>query len=100
MAKRDVLEVTCDRCGRVEVQASTDAPKTKDGEPEFTGSLHGDSRVFQDMCRRCRLGVTGYFYRILNKEPERAVDLTPMEDLTNGPVPSEAPKKKGLFGGK
>lgn len=64
MARRHVVEVTCDRCGRTEVQTNTEV--TKEGIAEFEGRVPGlQSAIrFNDLCKRCRRSVTNYFDKI------------------------------------
>lgn len=100
MARRDVIEITCDRCGRTETQSSTEAPK-KEGEkpaPEIEAIFHGEKLVFNDLCKRCREAVKGYFSRIAKKdEPaaEKAASVTPID-----PAQQPKPEKRGFLGGR
>lgn len=70
MARREVVEITCDRCKKVETQATNARPKG-DG-PEFSGTLHGDAVKFEDMCKRCRDAVASYWNRIIKKAPDES----------------------------
>jgi hypothetical protein len=65
MARRDVIEVTCDRCKRKETQCSTDMPTG--GSPEVDATFHGERITFNDLCKRCREAVGGYFGRLAKK---------------------------------
>lgn len=85
MARRDVIEITCDRCGRTETQSSTEAPKS--GAPEIEGSFHGEKVCFNDLCKRCREAVKGYFSRISKKADDQAATPEAPE-----------PKKHGFLG--
>ena len=99
MARRDVVEVTCDRCGKTETQGSADAPKA-DG-PEIEATFHGEKVSFGDLCKRCREAVRGYFTRISKKaddQVEKGSNVTPI-DPTQAPKPDE-PKKRGFLGGR
>lgn len=96
MARRDVVEVTCDRCGRVETQSSGDAPKIEGGKGEVSITFHGEAHSFEDLCKRCRSAVKGYFDRIAKKvddqEPAPSNNVTPIDPAT--------PPKKRFLGGK
>ena len=64
MARRKVLEVECDRCGRTETQAENpDRP-----HPEFSANLHGDEVSFEDLCAKCRDAIRNYYKRIARKD--------------------------------
>lgn len=95
MARREVVEVTCDRCGRVETQASNDKG---DSENEVSVTYHGETHSFEDLCKRCRSAVKGYFERIIKKADDQApatnAKVTPI-DPANGPS-----EKKRFLGGK
>lgn len=94
MARRDVVEVTCDRCGRTETQASND--KEVEGH-EVTVTFHGETYSYEDLCKRCRLAVKGYFNRIAKK----ADDQIPADDakVTSIDPTSETSERKRFFGG-
>jgi hypothetical protein len=95
VARREVVEITCDRCGRTETQNSEELPKL-DG-PELDASFHGEHITFQDLCKRCRDAVDGYFNRLAKKPLEvleKVVDLEqPAEDK-----PAPEAKKKSFLG--
>lgn len=90
MSRREVIEITCDRCGRTETQSSTEIPKS--GSPEMDYTFHGVRVTFNDLCRRCRDAVTGYIARITRKMDD-AVAVPPEET-------KDEPKKRGFLGGK
>lgn len=96
MARRDVVEVTCDRCGRVETQTSTET--TKPDKYEVSVTFHGETVSFEDLCKRCRDAVKGYFTR-LAKKPDEA---KPKKDNVTSIDPSEnpSPQKRRFLGGK
>lgn len=81
MARRDVIEITCDRCGRTETQTTVEAPKG--GVPEIDACFHGQKVAFNDLCKRCRDAVKGYFIRIGKKTEDSAAPaatpLTPQD---------------------
>ena len=95
MARREVLEVTCDRCGRIETQSTGDAPKGEGAPCEISVTFHGETQSFEDLCKRCRGAVKGYFERISKKADDQApatnANVTPMD-------PAAAPKKRFLGG--
>lgn len=94
MARRDVVEVCCDRCGRTETQGATEIP-TAEG-PEVEATFHGEKIAYSDLCKRCREAVRGYFSRMA-KKAEDTPEKT--EAPTTEPVSTEnEPKKRGLFG--
>lgn len=103
MARRDVIEVTCDRCGRTETQSSTEAPKREGQEkpaPEIEASFHGEKLAFNDLCKRCREAVKGYFTRISKKtEDASAPSAMPGDPAPTAEV-KEEPKKRGFLGGR
>lgn len=97
MARRDVIEITCDRCGRTETQSSTEAPKKEGEKPsaEIEATLHGEKLCFNDLCKRCREAVKGYFSRIAMKEEpaaEKPAGAPPVEPVK--------PEKRGFLGGR
>jgi hypothetical protein len=96
MARRDVIEITCDRCGRTETQGSAEAPKTQG--PEIDATFHGEKISFSDLCKRCREAVNGYFSRIAKKadDQEKPSNVTAIDPTQ--PVKVEEPKKKGFLG--
>jgi len=96
MARRDVIEITCDRCGRTETQSSTETPKSTG--PEIEATFHGEKLSFGDLCKRCREAVKGYFGRIAKKEEEKPANVTAI-DPNQPPKPVEE-KKRSFLGGR
>ncbi len=94
MARREVIEVKCDRCGRVETQGSED--RAVEG-PEVNVTFHGETYVYDDLCKRCRSAVRGYFDRIAKK----ADDQISSDDskVTSIDPASETSERKRFFGG-
>lgn len=93
MARREVVEVECDRCGRTETQASND--KEVEGT-EVTVTFHGETYTYEDLCKRCRSAVKGYFDRIAKK----ADDQVPNDSKVTSIDPaSETSERKRFFGG-
>lgn len=60
MAKREVIEVTCDRCEKTETQ-NKDSVRADDAPPEFTFEFGGSKKVYEDLCRNCRKACQNYF---------------------------------------
>lgn len=92
MARRQVLEVVCDRCGRTETQDLNSSPKQGREEHELRIEFHGKVTTYDDLCLRCRRASENYI-KSLRRETE--------ESKENGTESQPEPeKKKGLFGGK
>jgi len=91
MARRDVIEVTCDRCGRVETQGSDDRGDTG---PEVEVTYHGETYSFEDLCARCRSAVEGYFKRIAKK----ADDQIPSDKVTSIEAATEKQERVRFMG--
>ena len=70
MAKRQVFEITCDRCKRAEVQPMTDQSKSQVPELEITH--RGTKVVYQDLCIRCQEAVENYFASITKTVQQKA----------------------------
>lgn len=62
MARREAIEVTCDRCGKVEIQTSGDLWTGKG--TLFEGSFEGNAAVYEDLCKTCRKAVRNLYARI------------------------------------
>lgn len=62
MARREVFEVTCDRCKKVETQSKENSTKTEDGDDskELVLKFKGKTLEYVDLCMRCRRSVGGY----------------------------------------
>lgn len=87
MARREVIEIICDRCSRTETQEPlTEAAITK-AEFELKVTFHDQSVQYQDLCKRCRKACEGYF-KSMTKQVEQEEKL--VEDGT--------PERKGMFG--
>ena len=83
MARRQVLEVQCDRCGKVETQETPKSTGTTIPEQELQVSFRGQSMEYGDLCVRCRSACENYF-----KSMTKQLD----------PDQPEEPKKKSLLG--
>jgi hypothetical protein len=76
MVRRQVIELKCDRCNRVENQDSYTLPAgvTK----ELTITLHGKTVEYIDLCKRCRDAIQNYYNSITKQEvPEKKPETTP-----------------------
>lgn len=82
MARREVIEVTCDRCSKTETQEPSEAGKAY--ETELTVTFEGETAEYKDLCMRCRKACDGYFK-----------SLTKQHDGKDEP---EQDKKTGMFG--
>ena len=89
MARKQVVEITCDRCQRVENQEVLTAAPT---DKELSVSFHGQFFEYQDLCRRCR-DACGNYFRSITKQPEE-------EKAQAAPIPPEKSGFLGLGGGK
>lgn len=77
MARREVVEVTCDRCGKTEIQTSSQLWK---GEGQiFHAKFEDKPVVFEDLCTRCRRAMANIWSRILrvSDDEEDAKNETP-----------------------
>jgi hypothetical protein len=100
MARREVIEVKCDRCGRPDLQEKGMLIE----EPELIVTFRKQKFEYKDLCTRCRDAVGGYFKRMTKQEevtdPKAgAVDPpAPVDEPVVKPV--EEPKKRGFLGGR
>ena len=95
MARRKVLEVTCDRCNRTETQQMPDDPM-EGHEVELSIRFRGEEHRFSDLCTRCREACANYFKSITKQRDDK-------EEAENPEPPSETDpeaKKKGGFLGR
>lgn len=95
MARREVVEIVCDRCGRTENQNASELPSS-DG-PELDVAFLKERVQFNDLCKRCRDAVRGYFCRIRKK----VEDKEEIEAITSGEdsaTQEEVKKKHGFLG--
>jgi hypothetical protein len=81
MARQAVEKVTCDRCKKEELQASSEKAKT---EPDFLGAFKGEKLVYTDLCTRCK----GTMDRLWEDMKQWDRQVNPLEvigpSLTNG----------------
>jgi len=79
MARRQVLEVTCDRCSKTETQDVESVPEKGD---ELEVTFHGQTVKYADLCKRCRGACENYFKSLTkqpdaDEEPEKKEEATP-----------------------
>ena len=94
MARREVLEVKCDRCGRRDLQEKSQLID----EPELIVTFRKQKFEYKDLCTRCREAVEGYFRRMTKQE-----EVTKPEAGAPEPEPESPPeetKKRGFLGGR
>ena len=91
MARREVIEVLCDRCNRTETQAPGSAPKTTG--PEATFKLHDQEVTYGDLCRRCRDTLVNYFSKIIKEKTDN--EDSPPVSITG--EDSDAAKKGSIL---
>ena len=70
MARREVLEVTCDRCKRNDLQEKSQLVETD----ELVVSFRGQTTKYHDLCSRCREAISGYFKRMVKIEEEKTLE--------------------------
>lgn len=94
MARRQVVEIKCDRCQRVENQEVVQASPVAE---ELVVTFQGQTVKYGDLCKRCREACANYF-KSMTKQLE--------EEKKSKEVPEpkkEIPEPKGGFlglGGK
>ena len=91
MARREVIEITCDRCERTETQAPGMIAARDKMSHEFSITLHGKSIQYEDLCRSCRKTLANYYDKVIKAKVEQ--DAPPKKP----PTPAPAPPKTGLF---
>lgn len=95
MARKQVLEVICDRCNRVETQEFDQNPKAHSGGDvdEMVLRFHSRTIKYGDLCIRCRKAVEGYI-----KQIAKEVESKPREGSKKTSNESSLPKKPILLG--
>ena len=80
MARRQVVEITCDRCGKVETQ-----PLQQGVRPEFELEImfQGQEIKYEDLCTRCRGAVENYF-KSMTKQPDEEETTPNLEQKSGG----------------
>jgi hypothetical protein len=66
MGRQKVIQITCDRCTRVEHRPLSDLPPQQDG-PMFEASFRGKKVKFDDLCSGCEEIVKNHWEQIANK---------------------------------
>ena len=98
MARREVIEITCDRCERTETQAPGAIAQRDKMTHEFTVTLHGKTQQYEDLCKRCRGTLSNYFDKIIKaKDDEEPKVPTGPQDTANPEAPKPPPKTGGIF---
>lgn len=67
MGRREVIELECDRCGRVQTQGKSEVFDGEGGEFSFT--FRGKTVTYTDLCKTCRGTITNYVDRISKVTP-------------------------------
>jgi hypothetical protein len=93
MARREVVEVLCDRCKRVEMVPKDKAPPAG-GEPVFSITLSGQSVSFTDLCTNCQKALAGYFKHCTLVKKDEAEQTKP-EVVAKGGILSRLAAVKG-----
>jgi len=66
MARREVVEIICGRCGKVETQTADELPEKEGGNKfEFQLRFQGKKLAYDDLCRRCRRTLENYVEKIV-----------------------------------
>lgn len=70
MARREVIEVRCDRCSRVETQNKDELPdyvgkSEEKGKYEFSIKFRDKRVTYGDLCRRCRRTLSNHYQKII-----------------------------------
>lgn len=89
MARRQVVEIKCDRCDRVENQEGTAIPTGMDDE--LTVTFHGKSIKYHDLCKRCRDACENYFKAMIKQAEPAKKEGSP------APVSPPVPEKSSGF---
>lgn len=88
MARQQVEQVQCDRCKRVELQASLPAPKS---EPDFRCRFEGKDLVYSDLCSFCRGTLQRHYEEMAEWQRELTQKLGPVVLNNQAPPVSVAP---------
>ncbi len=86
MARREVVEILCDRCKKVEVvpkETGSDVDKQA-----LSMTFYGQQVTYSDLCKRCRGALESYFKRITLQDDE---------DVKDASASSDEPPQKGLL---
>jgi hypothetical protein len=77
MARRKVVEIICDRCGKTETQEPSQESKAEGAE--LVVEFQGRRNEYADLCLRCRKACDGYF-KSLTKQLEKEESSSPAEE--------------------
>lgn len=99
MARREVVEVVCDRCKRTDNQTKDSLPKT-DGSAEVVITLHGKTTTFHDLCRSCRKAIANYHEGMVNYRRKANKDGEPKVKDVDVPEPGAKASLGGIFSRK
>lgn len=66
MGRQKVIQLTCDRCTRVEHRPITELQPQQDG-PVFEASFRGKKVKYDDLCSGCEEIVKNHWEQIANK---------------------------------
>jgi len=87
MARRQVLEIICDRCERVETQTLESSPNKEEGGKEMIIALHGERVEYGDLCQKCRKTLKNYFNLVTIQKQELQQEIN-----------ESSPQKSGILG--
>ena len=73
MSRREVVEIKCDRCNRLEIQSKDEVSPER--VKELTCTYGKETLVFKDLCRTCKKTVENIFSR-LRRDPEKKESTT------------------------
>ena len=88
MARREVLEILCDRCKKVEV-----VPKEvggRENKQALSMTYYGQPVTYGDLCKRCRGALDSYFKKISLQQADD-------EDIKDAGASSVETPQKGLL---
>lgn len=95
MARREVIEIVCDRCNKKDLQQKEQLSE----EPELVATFLGQKTEYKDLCVKCRDAVKGYFSRMTKRDDEeKAAPAAPAAETPALAVVPE--KKRGFLGGR
>jgi NMD protein affecting ribosome stability and mRNA decay len=97
MARREVVEIVCDRCNRTETQAPGSVAKRDGMNFEFTVNFHGKQVQYEDLCRRCRSSLSNYYDKIIKAKDDEPLKAEEKPAQATSVAPTPPPKTGGLF---
>lgn len=84
MARRQVVEIVCDRCTRTDIRK----PEEMHDGAVVEITFKGETVKYEDLCRRCEDTIGNQFMRITKQKDEEPAKT---------PDGQQAPKKPGLL---